>query len=370
MHHGGGGSGATAAPKWAKKDYTIPIYVAAGVFAFCAVSFVIIMLTVPMYIGDTCDDITNVSVGTQPSFRFPRVIGEEGAYFHARNKNVTAYWFWSNWAYFECKERYKTFEYEERVRPNSYSVYSVGTSCWGYESSMYFDYELSFPADVYVFTQDDYEIFQKTGRVSNYTWASFATTSAKHEFDISEKIMHVVINNEHDESIKVTENGWASVWVSALKEEKALYVCNGSCYINYPVDMIVFIDYTGNERTVPVTLLQNSEFNPLLIALIAIFGAGTLISGITLISFLASRKVAPGEIPPPSSSPQTSTPTPSVNYTPGSFTSESVSIQGSAPPSYGNDMGISASPTNTSVSETAPLMGSAPTDIYGIPMTF
>jgi len=379
-----------APPPWIKEQYKVPIIVLSVFLAVCCVLFILLMSLLPTYTGDVCNGIKNVSIGNVEYCTPDFFSSFNDAYFYSESKDVTAYLFRSTYAPYTNPSN-MTFEYEETVLPDKFTVYSIEWNYHGVEA--YFHYKLSGEAAVFVMTSEQLQNLWETGTIVSFVRSFVSVREAECYLTLS-NTLHIVIYNSGSKKVTAKETGWIYAYRSYVNEGAADVICRGGaggCIFDHlSTKSNILIVHEGHQRTVPVTILLNYKFNEGLIPVMIILPLGIIIFSFLLLGCCCSRRNAPDELPPPTEEKAEQVITPDgvgdPQTTPGGVTPGSAI---DAPPTVGQDAASmngmpptdpSMAPADPSLAPTDPSLANAPnpgqpvnaygqeTDIYVIPL--
>ena len=372
-HLSGSDSVDTSSSVCLKKEYNNALIILGILFLQFCVLFIILLFAVPLHYGKVCNGIENVSVGAVEICSLESYFKHYGdAYFSRGRSDAVAYQYGA-YPNLRTQTRNSTFTFKENVKPDSFSVYTIKLDA---SSKVYYKYQFSSPANVYILDNSQYRDFHAHGKVqSNYKFADFSTLKSERQFDMTSSPMHIVIENKRSKKVKVTESGWLYGPKLVMDATEARKVCYGSCVFTHPDHTVIFISHEGHERTVPVSMLLDYEFNGNMIPVFVIFPLFIFGTGLAFVILCLCRRSAPDEPPPV---PMDETPNGGVPSaeTPGG----AVVVSGGpedAPPAYGSGIpvqdaayvgdttAVAVAVTDTPMPPAAPVQQN---DVYGIPV--
>jgi len=253
-----------------RKKIKVGVILIALLIPICGIIIGISFIVFENYPEEPCDDIINVSVGAQQICKFNQYDSDDG-YFECKDDNVEAYQY-SSWTYSYLKSvtENRTFKYRESVGAHKFAVYSVKLSS---SDKMYFNYELSAAADVFVFNKAQYTAFVNRAKTDDYIYYDPSTTNVVHNVNgqtENSQGMFVVIVNENSFEIDVNESGWVKNTAIQMDRSRAMKVCTGKCTLKEPNYTVVVVTNGGEERTVPIKMLKNYTLNEAIVITIIV----------------------------------------------------------------------------------------------------
>jgi len=261
-----GGAGGVGCDGY-KEDY-IGTVVAFGIISFVLGALLVVLLCViPLETGRAC--VYFATLGEQSRC----LVSSFGNDVLIYSEKATVY----QYSYFSSPSssewRNYSYTYREVIPKNSHVSLNLtrgaGTRRDYYNVSLH--YKLSSPGDIYVMDSIAFDHFKEGElEIDRMYEIKKGVTDWVYDYYGTESGLHIVVFNNGKEPITVDEEGRLRRLMYIFNESKADAVFKpGTQYRIKKLNMSEFyVEYEGEERSVPVTLLYDYGFNPSLIGVL------------------------------------------------------------------------------------------------------
>ena len=241
-----------------RRYFYIPLGIVGGLLFLMILVFVILLVTLPIYEGKTCFE--NLSIGYQRSCECGYLgLRGDAAYFNPHgNSDLTAYQYLKEDVEELSLQFFnRSYEYEEKVRPSNFTSFNMS---FGYfnEVALNYHFKLSAPAHVVLMSTSYLKELREGHSFKTIVEDRFVTEIDRTvNSSFLSGATSLVIINPNPSEIEVKESGWVYNKEYVMDEQKAMKVCKEECVFDPAAETVIFVDYKGNNRSVPVTMLND-----------------------------------------------------------------------------------------------------------------
>jgi len=230
------------------------LFILAFVLLFCSI-LMFILFSFPS--GNEYKGIEYVNIGEQPQCRL--YSSQSEAYVFS--PQVTTYQYSiADALELETELRNNSFKYNEDVLSGMYVYFNLTHANGNLTDPQvaFFHYSLSSAAEIMVLDGLNFEIFRNHDPIVSCILDEKSVSDWTFSYNGTEDI-HIVVKNTGSRTVTITEEGWISKMAYKMDKSKALAVCqpDQECRFENTTACVLILDYQGEKRTVPVTVLYN-----------------------------------------------------------------------------------------------------------------